>query len=256
MPTIHRFFVQSPILGRAGDTVGLPSHVAHQASAVLRMRPGDPLELFDGRGGEWLAEIAAVGRGAGEARLTSFVDVDRESPWRLTLCLALIKADRFEWALQKGTELGVSAFQPMLTRRVTGASGRGTPAQREREHALKAERWRRIVIEAAEQSERTLVPAVRQPRAFSTVLKQDTPSVLLWESAGDTAPFHQAIAHLRARGAGAVQVLIGPEGGYTPEEVQAARESGALVASLGPRIVRSETAAVAAAALTLLGGRP
>ncbi len=261
MPTIHRFFVEEPLAGGEGAAITLPRAVAHQMEAVLRLRPGDPVVLFDGRGGEWHAEVLSLRRGEGMARQLRYEPGCPEAPLRLTLCPALIKADRFEWVLQKGTELGVAAFLPLLTRRVVGASGRGSPAERARERLLKAERWRRIVIEAAEQCGRTVVPEIHEPRALRTALAGGLPSVFCWEGSTPTAsaaPFRESLtravggAGTQGAPAGEAQILIGPEGGFTPEEAAAAVEAGAVPATLGPRILRSETAAIVAAALALL----
>src|SRR5437867_1488864 len=224
MPTIHRFFVEEPLSGAEREVITLPAPVARQMESVLRLRPGDPVALFDGRGGEWAAEVAALRRGDGSARLLQYVPGRPEAALRLTLCQALIKADRFEWVLQKGTELGVAAFLPLLTRRVVGASGKGSPVERARERALKAERWRRIVVEAAEQCGRTVVPEIHEPRALRAALAGHVPSVICWEGGRDALPLRDALA--RARDGAArhgvqvheAQILIGPEGGFTPAE--------------------------------------
>jgi 16S rRNA (uracil1498-N3)-methyltransferase len=254
MATVHRFYVEPPL---AGGIVELPAQLARQMAAVLRLEPGDPVVLFDGTGGEWQAEIATLAKGRATARLIRHVDLSREAPLRLTLCQALIKADRFEWVLQKGTELGVAEFVPLLTRRVVGASGKAragrvSAAQRETERILKLERWRRIIIEAAEQSGRTAIPAVSHPQTLRTVLASGRATIFCWEAEGGSHPFRVALAQALERSPDQVQVLIGPEGGFTPQEVEAALAAGALPASFGKRILRSETAGIAAAALALL----
>ena len=258
MPTIHRFFVDEPLPGSAGVEIPLPPHVAHQAGTVLRLRPGDPMVLFDGTGGEWHGEVVSLHRGAGSARLVRRDPGLPEPRLRLTVCQAMIRADRFELVLQKGTELGVAAFQPLLTKRVVGATGKGSPSQRAQERLLKAERWRRIVVEAAEQSGRTAVPDLHEPRALRTILAQGEPSIVCWEEGGGAPPLREALARIVPEsgrnfgGVSHVQLLIGPEGGFTPDEVDVAVAGGAQTATLGPLILRSETAAIAAAALALL----
>ena len=257
MPTIHRFYVDEP-LPAAGVEVSLPPHVAHQAGTVLRLRSGDPVVLFDGSGGEWRGEIVSLHRGAGFARLLRHGPGLPEPRLRLTLCQAMIKADRFELVLQKGTEMGVAAFQPLLTKRVVGATGKGSPSQRAQERLLKTERWRRIVVEAAEQSGRTAVPDLREPRALRTVLAEGAPTIVCWEQGTGAPPLRDAVARVlpeTRRNADTVPhvcILIGPEGGFTPDEVDVAVAAGAHTATLGPLILRSETAAIAAAALALL----
>src|SRR3954447_23120626 len=181
MPTLHRFFVAEPLVGGEGTVVALPRGVAHQMDAVLRLRPGDAVVLFDGQGGEWHGEVVTLRRSDGAVRLLGHEPGCPEPLLRLTLGLAMIKADRFEWVLQKGTELGIAAFLPLLTRRVVGASGKGAPAERARERLLKAERWHRIVVEAAEQCGRTMIPAIHEPRALRTALAGQAPCVICWE---------------------------------------------------------------------------
>ena len=158
---------------------------------------------------------------------------------QLVLCQALLKADRFEWVLQKGTELGVGAFVPLITRRVV--AGRDGAA-------AKLERWRRIVTEAAEQSGRTRVPALRAPVPLGTALAMPGARVMCWEQYA--GPGLRDV--LVAAGDGPLCLFIGPEGGFAPEEAAEAQRVGARLVSMGPRILRSETAAIAAAALALL----
>src|SRR5205823_2821343 len=146
------------------------------------------------------------------------------------------KADRFEWVLQKGTELGVAAFLPLLTRRVVGAAGKGAPAERARERLLKVERWRRIVVEAAEQCGRAVIPEIHEPRALRAALAHQRPSVICWEGGQDAPSLRAGLAvaqdRMAGRGAnrrtetGEAQILIGPEGGFTPQEVEVAVEMG------------------------------
>ena len=241
MATVHRFFVPGPL---AGGDVALPAQITRQATAVLRLRTGEPVVVFDGSGGEWTAELRVSGRTA-TARLLEERFPAREPEVHVTLAQAVLKADRFEWVLQKGTELGVGAFHPLLTRRtVAGGAGR-------------LDRWRRIVIEAAEQCGRCRVPDVSPPRALGDVLARPGPAVLLWEGER-RRPFAAALAAALALApaGGGVRLLVGPEGGFEPDEVRAALAAGAIPASLGPRILRAETAALAAATLSCLAPPP
>jgi 16S rRNA (uracil1498-N3)-methyltransferase len=237
---VHRFYVPGPL---AAGLVDLPGPAAHQVLSVLRLRPGAPLVLFDGRGGEWSAKLAAAGREGVAARLLEHHTPAREAALRVTLGQALLKADRFEWVLQKGTELGVAAFQPLLTRRtVPGGPGARSEGR--------LERWRRIVTEAAEQSGRCVVPRVAPPAPLAATLAEPGPTVLLWEGERER-PFATAL-RLAAGEGGPVRLLVGPEGGFEAQEAAAAVTAGAFSATLGPRILRSETAALAAVALTCL----
>jgi 16S rRNA (uracil1498-N3)-methyltransferase len=248
--TIHRFYVPGPL---QEGVVDLPARIVHQCGAVLRLHPGDAIVLFDGTGGEWAAELVTVGRDAGAqrgvpipgaARLLRHSHPAREPDRRITLGQALLKADRFEWVLQKGTELGVAAFQPLVTRRTVASGGSEADSPR-------MERWRRIVAEAAEQSGRCVVPCVAAPSPLAAVLARPEATVLLWEGER-SRPFGAALERAAAAGGGAVRLLVGPEGGFDPEEAAAAEAAGAFSATLGPRILRSETAALAAVTLTCL----
>ncbi|MDQ3700831.1 MAG: 16S rRNA (uracil(1498)-N(3))-methyltransferase [Chloroflexota bacterium] len=265
MATVHRFFVAQPLLG--GD-VALAPEIAHQLSAVLRLRHGDPLVLFDGSGGEWQAELIGIGREGARgamARLLRHERPLREADLEVTLCPALLKADKLEWVLQKGTELGAVAFQPVVTRR-TVAGGRGEKGvSHGRASAVRADRlapgsagtgariarWRRIVVEAAEQSGRCVVPRVAEPLPLPAVLENPPATVLLWEGER-VVPFAAALAKATVAGQGQVRLLVGPEGGFDPQEADLVIAAGARPASLGPRLLRSETAALAALTLALI----
>lgn len=269
MPTIHRFFVPGPLeLG----VQPLPSLVARQVITVLRLRRGDQLVLFDGSGGEWRAELEGTGNHASVRLLAFDPRLDAEPALSVTLWLAFIRPERFEWALQKGTELGASAFGVLLTSRTTAGARRGAARAQGKDPAArrnaapsepgatevslgKSDRWRRIVVEATEQSGRTAVPALLPAASPEAILALPGAKVLCWE--GSRAPFfdvavQQAVAH----NGPPLHILVGPEGGFTPQEAAAAQASGARLGSLGARILRSETAAITAVALAVLRPPP
>lgn len=264
MATLHRFYVAATL---AGGDVALPSEIAHQISTVLRLRPGDPVVLFDGSGAEWTAELVSAGRDRASARLLEHQRPQREPGLHVTLCHALLRADKFEWVLQKGTELGVAAFRPLVTRRTVAAGAApaatgnrpagemGRQPAELRASGAKLARWRRIVVEAAEQSGRCVVPEIAAPCPLPAALDDAPSSVLLWEEER-VSPFGAALAGAAAAGGGRVRLLVGPEGGFDPEEVQLALDAGAQTATLGPRVLRSETASLAALALALLPVAP
>lgn len=223
-----------------GTVVPLPAPVAHQVSRVLRLRPGDHLEVLDGTGGSWRATLD---HGATPARATvtlgGFVPVDAPDQGRpVTLVLGLLKADKFDWVVQKATEVGVARIVPVVTARSVAMSAR-------------PDRWRRIAIEATEQSGRTVVPVIHDPMPFRASLVLGAPGamrVACWEDETVVA-FRAAIA---ARGPAVPLVLwVGPEGGISMEEAAELQASGAATATLGPRILRSETAAIIAVALAV-----
>lgn len=231
-----------------GAELALPDEIAHQARDVLRLRPGDALRLLDGAGGEYLATITEVSRRVVTTRIGEREDGPPPLPVRLTLCLGLLKAARFEWALQKGTELGVAAFQPLLTARAVAAT--------EEFGAAKRHRYERIIAEALEQCGGAWLPDLAAPRSLAealTLAPADAIRLIPWEEAA-AAPLSATLAAEAARRttpAPTVWLFIGPEGGFTPAEVAAAQATGALAVTLGPRILRAETAAIVAAALAL-----
>jgi len=197
--------------------------------AVLRLGPGDKVKLFDDRSGEWLARITE----AGKKRVTLTVDErlrDRETVPDLWLLFAPIKRGRIDWLVEKATELGVARLMPVVTRR--------TVVDR-----LNLDRLRAHAIEAAEQCERTALPELAEPQKLDAALKAWPADRFLYfadESGGE--PFSPA--------PGPAAILIGPEGGFTDDERAAIRAlPQARPVSLGPRILRADTAALAAVSL-------
>lgn len=221
--TLHRFFVEPASM--AGDRFPLPASIAHQVSRVLRLHDGERLLLLDG-----LGEAALVGLDAGQCTVLSRGAAGGEPAHRLTIWQALLRGDHLEPVVRHGTEVGVAAFRLFVSDRcvVRELSPR------------RLERLRSVAREAAEQSERGLVPEVGAPVPFAEVLAPA--SVLLFER--DEA---QRLSALDPPSS----VVIGPEGGFAPAEAEAAVQAGMQVAGLGPRILRSETVAVAAAAVVL-----
>jgi 16S rRNA (uracil1498-N3)-methyltransferase len=241
----RRFFIERFADGRAE----LRGDAAHHLGRVLRAEPGQQYELSDGRG-VWLAEVAGVRRGSIEFRLVEQLDA-REPALRTTLLLSVVKFDRFEWALEKATELGVSEIHPLFAARsekklVAAAAGR-------------AERWRRILLESAQQA-RLLRPPILAPgatpdRAFSSLDACAAHRILLSEDR-EVPPLARVLA---AAGTGcktqpgsggfSAVLAIGPEGGWTDQELIQARAGGFQQASLGRNILRTETAVIAALAV-------
>lgn len=240
----RRFFVPPPALD--DDDVVLGGALAHRLSRVLRLGAGDEIVLFDGTGGEAAARIDAIGERETRARIIGRRDGVPEPSVRVHLYQSITKGERFEWLLEKATEIGAARFVPLLTARaVVKTAGGGN----------RAERWQRIVTEAAEQCERTVVPPIDAPRALDDALAS-APGLLLlpYEAAHAATP---TIAEALAAdidalfAAGEVSIFIGPEGGYEPAEVERARAAGALVVTMGPRVLRSETAGLVALTLVL-----
>ena len=226
-----------------GAEIALPEDVAHQARDVLRLAPGATLALLDGRGGEWNATLVAMSRAGVHVRLGARLEAAGEPRARVVLYQGLLKAAKFEWVLQKGTELGVAAFVPLRTERaVTSAEDVG---------ASKRARWRRILTEATEQCGRARVPALAEPLALAEAARALSPDLLAlipWERERSTS-LRAALASVAGDPAPEVHLFIGPEGGFAEAEVALARQHGARPVSLGPRILRAETAAMVAVAL-------
>ncbi len=221
--TLHRFFVRPDEM--AGGSFPLPDTVEHQVLRVLRMRDGERFVLLDGRG-----EAATVRLAGNECVVEERRAAGGEPAHRLTVWQALLRGDHLEPVVRHATEVGVVEFLLFVSER---SVARDLSPRR-------LERLRAVAREAAEQSERGLIPAVREPVAFEEVLREA--SVLLYARADG-----RRLSELEAPR----DVVIGPEGGFTPDEVAAAERSGMALAGLGPRILRSETVAVAAAAVVL-----
>lgn len=240
----HRFYV--PELPPPGSMVPLPREAARQVARVLRLRPGDTIRLFTGDGFDVPATIERMQGESVTVRLGQ-PEPGRPLPCPpITLVQSLLKHDHFELVVEKATELGVRQIVPLVAQRCVVAvkpeAVRGRMA-----------RWRRIAIEAAEQCGRASLPALEPPRALEEIEAAigSQRAILLWE--GTEA---QPLASLELEPEASVLLLVGPEGGWTPGEVEQLRAAGAELASLGPLILRSETAAIAGIAqVQVLAGR-
>ncbi len=247
---MHRFFI--PTQGQhtiaPGEVVSLPEKLAHQVRNVLHLTIGEQIVLLDNSGDELVSVITKSSRSEVEVEILERRMGKRESPVRIILCQGLLKSARFEWLLEKGTELGVSTFAPVICHRsMSGLDGAG-PA--------KIQRWQRIIQEASEQCGRARLPELLPIRSLIHALN-DIPSgalaVMPWEEARDVS-LHDALQVIRPNSCQdrpatmTVVLFIGPEGGLTAEEVGLAREHGVQVVTLGQRILRAETAALAAIA--------
>lgn len=237
---MHRFFLIGQTISEK-DAVDL-SPLARQLARVLRLQPGALIEVLDGAGFAYRVEIVSLSPRTGRGRVLGRRAVENEPDARLTLYQCSLKADKFEWVLQKGTELGVSRFVPVISRRsiVRPASAL----------LRKYDRWRAIIREAAEQSGRGRLPDLAAPLDFTQAVAGAAGCRLLpYEEAGVglAAPsLGDAVREQCAVPQPAVNLLIGPEGGFDPAEVEQARAAGWIIATLGPRILRAETAALAA----------
>lgn len=252
---MHRFFIAPELLKEMGVYLSLPKDLAHQVRDVLRMNLGEKLTLLDNQGNEILATVESSSRAGVIVQLLERHPGKSASPIHIILCQSLIKSARFEWILEKGTEMGVSAFAPIHSQRST--------AGLEEAGAAKIQRWRRILQEATEQCGRATLPELLPIRSLEQAL-QEIPvgslAIMAWEEA-DGKSLRDVLAGVRMRVAGVVipqsiLLFIGPEGGLTSEEVALARKHGAQIVTLGPRIMRAETAALASVANVMFALEP
>lgn len=241
---MHRFLVPAEIL--QASQVVLPAEVSHQVCRVLRMRPGEHVVVLDGNGWEAELVLTCVRRDAAVGEVVERRPAGGEPHVRVTLYQGLLKRDAFEWALQKCTEIGVAEFVPVVSRRTVAQSVFDVGGN-------KMERWRRIIAEAVEQSRRGRVPILRDALTFEDALARSAQneglSLIPWESE-QSVGLSAALASW-GKERTAVSLFIGPEGGFADEEIALAKCSGAATVTLGPRILRAETAAVVAASLVL-----
>ncbi len=245
---VPRLFVDAEL--HADSTVVLPEDAAHHAARVLRLRDGDAVVLFDGRGGEYEAHLAVPGRVQVAARTGQRRDPERESPLAVTLVQAVSSGEKMDFTIQKAVELGVAAIQPLLTvKSVVRLS-----AEREEK---KLAHWRRVVIAACEQCGRNRVPDVRS--AISVGSYCGAPAAaslrLLLSPDGKTGLKDMMQKIGQQQFGRTVTIAAGPEAGFSDEEEQLLARAGFMPVRLGPRVLRTETAALAAlAALNALAG--
>ncbi len=229
-----------------GAEIRLAADEAHHVERVLRLGPGAELSVFDGRGREWRGEILETGHSGTVLRVGEELLDPVEASLPVRLYQGLCRPDRMELAIQKGTELGLLAIHPLRARR----------AERERVDERRIERWRRIAREAAKQSGRRRIPRVEPPGEAPAV--PEGVLALVLDPSPDSPPIARLLERQRP---GEVWLAVGPEGGFTPEELVGLASRGWAACRLGPRTLRTETAGLVAAALVLhrwddLGGRP
>ena len=243
---MHRFFVAPALLAHPATTgnplITLPDRLAHQLRDVLRLAIGEQLVLLDNSGDEVLASVTKCNRASVEVQVLDRRAGKSESTVRIILCQGLLKSARFEWVLEKGTELGVAVFAPILCRRSMAGLEDAGPS--------KQQRWQRIIQEAAEQCGRSRLPELLPARPLMHALNDILPGALAlmpWEEEhGQT--LREVLVPALNRGDSqpiTVVLFIGPEGGLMAEEVTLAQRYGVQVVTLGQRILRAETAALA-----------
>jgi 16S rRNA (uracil1498-N3)-methyltransferase len=237
---LPRLYCPTPL--SSGRTLALPPGPARHVQ-VLRMQPGAEVTLFNGEGGQWQAVIERMGRSDVEVRVTQHQAIESEPAVAVHLAVGIPANERMDWLVEKATELGAASIQPLVTARAILRVA-GERAARKKEH------WQGIAASACEQSGRNTLPVVHEPVAFAEWIAR-APGAMRFVLSLDA----QALALTRERLAGATDCLLlsGPEGGLEQREEQAALDAGFSAASLGPRILRAETAPIAALSLLTLG---
>lgn len=235
-----RIHVDLPLASDA--SIDLPDAAARHVAQVLRMRAGEALTLFDGRGGEYAAIIEAAERRTVRVRLGAFDERDRESPLAVTLAQCVSKGERMDYTIQKAVELGIEAIQPLL-------SARSVVRLDDERWEKKLEHWRGVVTSACEQSGRTRLPALAPVARIDNWLPKAGEGLRLVLAPGAA----QSLKTLAPTAS--LTLLVGPEGGLSDDEIRIATRAGFTAVGLGPRVLRTETAGVAAlAALQALWG--
>ena len=240
---MHRFFVSPQAIH--DKRVVLRGTIVHQIRDVLRMHPGDEIVLLDNSGAAYRAELVTVDRDAVRGRVVDKWKLETEPRARITLYQGLLKGQKFDWVLQKGTELGIIAFVPVLSSRcIVGNVDDVSDAR--------LERWQRIMVEAAEQAGRAILPTLSTVLLFKhaceSAVSRGGLAIVPWENER-THGLREALQQIPK--SKEIHLFIGPEGGFSEEEIGAAKEAGVTPVSLGPRILRADTAGLAAAAAIL-----
>ena len=234
-----------PDTGRlhAGADVTVPQAAAEHITRVLRLRVGANLIAFDGRGGEWQAQVGSIARGRVTLKCLVHDAVERESNLHITLLQSLARGEKMDWVIQKASELGVQRIIPV-------SALRSVVQIDESRAATRLLHWRAVAASACEQCGRNRLPDILAPMSMAEACAADLPETRLVLAPGVARTLALALGSVAA-----VTCLIGPEGGITSEELTALQHSGFHAVSLGSRILRTETAAIAAiAALQLLRG--
>ncbi len=233
-PDAPRFFTEQPL--STGVELSLEAGPSRHIAGALRLREGAALRLFNGSGGEYLAHITGLGKQAVSVAVSDFFPEDREASLPITLGIGISRGERMDLVVQKSTELGVAAIQPLVTER-TEVRLKGEREQKKRRH------WRQVAISACEQCGRNRVPEIAEPQALESWLEHAAAELKL------------VLHHRSEQGLGAlpapasIALLVGPEGGLSAAEISAAEQAGFQPLALGRRVLRTETAPLAALAI-------
>lgn len=233
--TRRRFFAPPSAFNFSKRVVTLSADEARHLREVLRLKVGDEVQVFDGAGREFRAVVSQARRESAELEIGDEIESPKsESPLQLTLAVALLKGEKFDLVVQKGTELGVNRFIPLVTRYAD------IRLRDEADAAKRVARWQRIALEAAKQCGRSVVPEVNEPVQFESVIGENS-CLMFSERDGQALNTDLKAENLTA--------IIGSEGGWSDEELEQARAANVAVVTLGGRVLRAETAAITAAVL-------
>ncbi len=245
--TRRRFFAPPDAFNFEHQTVTLTADEARHIRHVLRLKAGAEVYVFDGAGKEFCCSVSKTARDSAELEIKDEVEPAKpESPLKLTLALALLKGEKFDLVVQKATELGIIRIVPVTTRFAD------IHIRDESDARKRVARWQRIGLESAKQSGRAVVPEVSMPVSFEALMVRtnldtsDEPRCLMF-SERDGAPLADVLRTTNK--ATAVISLVGSEGGWSDEEIQQARSTGWQIVTLGGRVLRAETAAIATTVL-------
>jgi 16S rRNA (uracil1498-N3)-methyltransferase len=231
---MHRFFIPKDWFEQ--DNVTITGEPLHQIGYVLRLKPTDRIIVLDNSGWEFEVEIERVTKEQVNGKVVNKKPGQGEPRIKITLYQALLKSDKFELVLQKGVELGVTAFIPFVSERCVTR----------KESASKIERWGKIIQEAAEQSERLILPILEPLISFDEACRSTKqPALLLWEEE-KCVSLKKTMQNPPFKDAAELSLFVGPEGGFPASEKELAKQNGIVIASLGHRILRAETAGLAA----------
>lgn len=220
-----------------GQLYVLTEDAGQHVAVVLRMRVGEPLTLFNGANQEFFAMITEVQKKRVTVKVESVQDLSRESPRKIHLVQAIAKGDRMEWIVQKAVELGMASFRPLLSERSV------VKLDKERLHK-KCMQWQAIAVAACEQCGRNQVPQILEPLSFDDYLAQSQANLkFILHPEGNKRWRDYSLD------SGEIDILIGPEGGFSTQEFERAKQAGFNPLSLGPRILRTETAGIAVLSL-------
>lgn len=236
--TRRRFFAPPSAFNFSKRVVTLSADEARHLREVLRLKVGDEVQVFDGAGREFRAAVSQARRESAELEIGDEIGSPKsESPLQLTLAVALLKGEKFDLVVQKGTELGVNRFIPLVTRYAD------IRLRDEADASKRVTRWQRIALEATKQCGRSVVPEVEKPMSFGALLGEENQCLMFSERDGQTLN-----TYLKPKPEN-LTAIIGSEGGWSDEELEQARAANVAVVTLGGRVLRAETAAITATVL-------